>query len=62
MRRTFTVSIELPPGVDTSTMAEYIRDAIANWTGGMDPQHPLGCKDLVPVVRYQISGIQLEVS
>jgi hypothetical protein len=61
MRRTFEVSVELPPDVDLATMAHYIKKAIDNWTGGMDPEHPLGCQDLNATVRYRISGMLYEV-
>lgn len=61
MKVNFTVTIDLPLSVDKVMMAQYIHDAVANWTGGMDPQHPLGCKDINPVVSCRVSGIPFKV-
>lgn len=63
MKRSFTVVVDLPPGVDVVMMAEYIQDAVQGWTGGMDPQHPLGCVDLdVVSVACTVSGVPFKIT
>lgn len=61
MRRVYEVSVELPPGCDSAMMAEYVWQAVASWSGGMDPEHPVGCEDVKPVVTYRTQGITHQV-
>lgn len=62
MKRTFTVTVDLPQGVDVVMMAEYIHKAVSCWTGGMDPEHPLGCIDIAPVVMCKVSGVPFKIA
>lgn len=62
MKRSFTVVVNLPKGVDVVMMAEYIFNAVSCWTGGMDPEHPLGCVDISPTVECSVSGVPFKVT
>jgi hypothetical protein len=41
MQRKFTVTVEVPPGVSLSDMADYIEEAVAVWKGCKDPEEPI---------------------
>lgn len=41
MKRTFTVTVEMPSGVTIKEMKQYINDAVRNWAGGYDPELPI---------------------
>lgn len=56
MRRAFRISVEMPPGSDVEMMTHYIWQAVANWSGGMDPEHPIGCQDVKPIVYHPAAG------
>lgn len=60
-KRAFNVTVLMADGVDVSMMAQYIYDAVSGWTGGMDPDHPLGCKDIDIVVSYECNGRVMKV-
>ena len=38
---TFEVRLVLPDSITIPMAQEYIRDAISNWSSGLDPQSPL---------------------
>lgn len=50
-RVTFSVSLQLPPGVTMDELQNYVRTSVACWKGGGDPQAPL----------YQLDGKSVEV-
>lgn len=37
----FFVEIDLPQRTDKDLVKDYVKDAIVNWSGGMEPEHPL---------------------
>jgi DnaJ-class molecular chaperone len=42
----FTVDINVPAGISSHDMAEYIAEAIQGWRGGYEKEHPLVGVDL----------------
>jgi hypothetical protein len=41
MKKSFTVSVEMPEGVTVLDMQRYIREAVQYWKGGLHPDDPL---------------------
>ena len=41
MKEEYVIEIERPPDCSVALMKEYLRAAIRNWVGGMEPDHPL---------------------
>jgi len=40
-KQKFEVAVSMPAGYNVSEIREYLRDAIANWSGQLDPNDQL---------------------
>lgn len=41
MKKSFQVTLDVPPGVENADVTYYIQQAIASYGGGLAPDHPL---------------------